>query len=436
VSLAASPDGQWVAYRRGRDVALYAGGAAPAVGRVTLDADDADHALVGPPNMLVAVVRDDTPRVVLYQPPYLDPVARLELDVPMRIAAVTGPRVVLVSLDGKQVQIVRVAGRALSSQLIELEGPPEFAVGLERSQILFGLLRKLEVWDAVAGRPVLRMQLQLPPGPRTVGAAHGHLWVTRPNSDEVFVYRLSDGRPFRHAVGAPVEEVIHHPLSPVIVVVTARGLVRLHCFAHSLTVIDAPWTPGMALGLHVTGEDISLLGIIDGDPEPWRVPLAGTGAPTINGEAPEPAAATLGDRLRARHADPAPEPDGVEDAEPPSAGPTRLRSFRDRAGASAADASAPSGGLARVARGAASGRAREWREQVAAYAMELARGAEAEVPVVAVDCELGELAHRLGLAANARRLLVALYGLYLVGEPALSIASLAHALGDWKEPPR
>ena len=74
---------------------------------------------------------------------------------------------------------------------------------------------------------------QLPPPPRTVGAAQGHLWATRPNSDEVFVYRLSDGRPFRHYAGAPIREVICHPASPLIVLVTPRGLVRLHCFAHS-----------------------------------------------------------------------------------------------------------------------------------------------------------------------------------------------------------
>ncbi|MDQ3300141.1 MAG: hypothetical protein M3619_26465, partial [Myxococcota bacterium] len=252
-----SVDGQWVAIRRGREISLLAAGAAPAVGMVTLDHDDADHALVGPPTMLAIVTRDATPRVTLHQPPYLDAVARLDLEMPMRIAAITGPRIALVSADGKHVQIVRAAGRALSSQTLELESSVEFAVGLERSQVLFSLLKKLEVWDTVAGRPLLRMQLQLPPAPRTVGPAQGHIWAMRPGSDEVFVYRLSDGRPFRHLIGAPVEHVIYHPASPVVVFVTARGLVRLHCFAHSLTVVDAPWARGHALAQLVTGDDIT-----------------------------------------------------------------------------------------------------------------------------------------------------------------------------------
>ena len=144
----------------------------------------------------------------------------------MRLAAVSGQRLVLLSTDHKKVQIVRGAGRSLAPQTVDPRGPVEFAVGLERNQVLLGLLRKLEVWDAVSGRPLLRLQLQLPPPPRTVGAAQGHLWVTRPGSDEVFIYRLSDGRPFRHYVGAPVEDVICHPSSPVVVLVTPRGVLR------------------------------------------------------------------------------------------------------------------------------------------------------------------------------------------------------------------
>jgi hypothetical protein len=75
-----------------------------------------------------------------------------------------------------------------------------------------------------------------------------------------------------------------------------------------------------------------------------------------------------------------------------------------------------------------------WREPLAAFGLELVRGVDGELPVVPVDCELGDLAHRLSLSSAARRALIALYGLYLVGEPALSIARLAHALADWTEP--
>jgi hypothetical protein len=261
--IATSPDGQWAAIRRGREVSLLAGGAGPATARIELSTDDADLIIVGPPSVLVIVTRGAAEggasgnRLVLHQPPYLDAVAQLELDAPMRIAAVTGPRIALVSTDGKAVTIVRIAGRALSAAPVEPGSPVEFAVGLERNQVLFGLLRKLEAWDAVSGRPLLRMQLQLPPPPRTVGPAHGHVWATRAGGDDILVYRLSDGRPFRHHIGAPIEEVVCHPSSPLLIIVTMRGLVRLHCFAHSLTVIDAPWQPGMSLGQLVVGDDIS-----------------------------------------------------------------------------------------------------------------------------------------------------------------------------------
>ncbi|HMG19960.1 MAG TPA: hypothetical protein VK607_01540, partial [Kofleriaceae bacterium] len=195
-----SPDGQWAAVKRGREVVLLAGGAGPATSRVELPTEEADLVLVGPPSVLAVVTRgaavDGTPcnRVVLYQPPYLDAVAGHELDAPMRIAGLTGSRIVLVSLDAKSVIIVRVAGRALAIQSVDPGSPVEFAVGIERNQVLFGLLRKLESWDAVSGRPLLRMQLPLLPPPRVVGPAYGFLWVTRPGTDDIVVCRLSDGR--------------------------------------------------------------------------------------------------------------------------------------------------------------------------------------------------------------------------------------------------
>ena len=481
-----SPDGQWAAVRQGREVALLANGAGPATARLELDSEDADLVIVGPPSVLVIVTRagpghgeSTANRLVLHQPPYLEAVARLDLEVPMRIAGVTGPRIALVSLDGKAVTIVRVAGRALSAQAIEPSSPVEFAVGLERNQLLFGLQRKLEAWDAVSGRPLLRMQLPLPPPPRVVGPAHGHLWATRLGSDEILVYRLSDGRPFGHSAGAPISEVICHPGSPLLILVTPRGLVRLHCFAHALTAIDAPWRPGMALAQLVVGDDICLLGVpaqhgepdAEQDDEPWRVPIGGPGAPPIALEPPEASSeplVTAADKLRAMRerapseaVEPAPPRARDRSAEPadPASWRTRDRGVepaetappyaRDR-GLDIEPAAPPRAGE----RGAAprrlwlgdrrvhAGDARtgesatsdpSWREPLAAYATELLRGAEAEIPAVAADTELGQLVHRLDLPASARDTLVVLYGLYLTGEPTLPIARLARTLGSWTE---
>src|ERR1041384_2699311 len=171
---------------------------------------------------------------------------------------------------GRAGRVGRIAGRALSAQPIDPASAVEFAVGLERNQVLFSLFRKLEAWDAVSGRPLLRMQLALPPAPRIVGPAHGHVWATRSGSDEILVCRLSDGRPFLHHLGASILDVVCHAASPLLILTTARGLVRLHCFAHALTVIDSPWEPGAALGQLVVGEDIALLGMGERDDEPWR----------------------------------------------------------------------------------------------------------------------------------------------------------------------
>lgn len=436
-----SPDGQWAAIRRGREVSLLANGAGPATARIELDTEDADLIIVGPPSVLVIVTRAaadgaGTNRLVLYQPPYLDAVAQLDLEVAMRISAVTGPRIALVSLDGKAVTIVRVAGRALSAQALDTGSPVEFAVGLERNQVLFGLLRKLEAWDAVSGRPLLRMQLQLPPPPRTVGPAHGHVWAMRPGSEDIMVCRMSDGRPFRHHIGAPIDEVVCHPASPLLIVVTERGLVRLHCFAHSLTVIDAPWQPGVPLAQLVIGEDISLLGAPDGADEPWRVPIGGAGAPAItleSADAPSEPPLTAAGKLRAMRERAL--PDLIDPGRTQAAGSAAVPAtgHGGRGDAVAASPAPVPAAHPAARRPTEPARARAWREPLATFAADLVRGTDAELPVVAVDTELGQLAHRLALPAAARRALVVLYGLHLVGEPGLAIARLALALGDWTE---
>jgi hypothetical protein len=213
--------------------------------------------------------------------------------------------------------------------------------------------------------------------------------------------------------------------------VTARGLVRLHCFAHSLTVIDAPWQPGIPLAQLVVGDDISLLGMALHDDEPWRVPISGAGAPAITLEGAEGSIeplATAADKLRAMRERTAP---GSIDPGPPRSEDRIVPTGTYHDG----DATPPAGprAAAAVPRAFDPTRAQAWREPLAAFGADLARGTAAEVPVVATDTELGQLAHRLALPTGARRALVVLYSLHLVGEPGLAIARLAHALGDWTE---
>lgn len=431
--LGTSLDGQWAIVRRGRGVEIFEHAKAPSVGRIELDEDDVDLAFVGPPTVLAAVTRGPTAsNVRLYIPPYVDSVAQLDLERPMKLAAITGPRLILVSADGKTVQILRVAQRALASSTIDVGSAVEFTVGLERNQVLFGLLRKLEVWDAISARPLLRLQLQLPPPPRTIGAAHGHLWVTRPGSDEVFIYRLSDGRPFRHHVGSPVEEVIAHPGSPLIVMITKRGLVRLHCFAHSLSIVDAPWTAGMAITQLVTGERVSLIGMGDNDEEPWSVPIGGTTTMTMTSETADPPAvmAAKAEKARARAVATSEATAQASVVDPPSAPvsapvPTQVA------------VAPPVSVLPPVPPPTSASRtllpSPVWRDPLRAFGLGLSRGVDIDVPLVDPDSELSELAHRLALPAPARRALIVLYASYLVGQPALPIGRLADVLGDWIE---
>jgi hypothetical protein len=383
LTLVTSPDGQWAAAREDRQLVLLPGAGGAPTAKVELTSADVDIAVVGPPTAVVVLSRDPAARgITLYAPPYLEAAAHLDLDDDARIAAVSGPRLAVATSDGKHVAIVRSAGRALATQKIEIGGPIELIVGLERNQLLFGLPKKLEVWDAVSGRPLLRAQFQLPPPPRLLGTAAGHLWAMQTGSDEIFLYRLSDGRPFRHYAGASITDVICHPASPIVVLVTPKGLVRLHSYAHSLTLIDGAPEQRGALALHVAGDDISIVGFTGQGAELWRLPINGAGVGTVT-------RASIGT---------------------PTEAPA--------APASEATRSAPTA---------------RWRDSLVSYAGELVRGAEAELPVLAIDNELAQLAHRLSLTTPARRALIALYALHLVGE-TLSIAALAKALGDWTEP--
>ncbi|MGN6109445.1 MAG: hypothetical protein ACTHU0_30335 [Kofleriaceae bacterium] len=271
-----SADGQWVAIRRGREIALLARGEGAPVARIQLESDDADLTFAGPPHALAVVARDRATRVVLYPPPTFEAAAGIELDARLHLATTTGPRLALLSRDGKLLRVIRTAGRALGVQPIEVDSAVELAVGLGRNQLLLGLYKRLEMWDAVSGRSLQRSSLPLPPPPRTVGFAKGHLWATRSGTDEVLVYRLSDGRPFVHQAGSPVERVISHPASPSIVLVTRTGLVRLNCFAHGLSPIATAglaWTLATPLALLPAGDEIYLIGIGFGAETPWRVSI-------------------------------------------------------------------------------------------------------------------------------------------------------------------
>jgi len=384
-AIATSADGVWAAIRVGSTLSVIEQPPTEVstTPTVQLATDVVDLAIVIPGGIVVVEHAPGAPsRVLLLSLPELEATAAIELDATYRIVACTGTRLVLGNGTAQYV-IVRVAPRALAAQALE-SGVADFVAGMDKHQLVFGLAKKIEIWDAVSGRPMVKLQLQLPPPPRLVGTALGHLFVTRPGSDEVYVYRLSDGRPFRHQAGSKVERTISHPSSGIVVLVTPRGLVRINCFAHSVTMIDSPYTPGTALAIHGTGDAVTLLGVSETGAA-WRVGLEAHAAPSESVSVP-PAFPT----------------------------PSQLVPM------------VPITPIAPVVQ------RRSWRPALVETAHVLLRGELTSI-TLPDDSELTQLAVRLGLGAAAHRALATLYALYLIGETP-SIALLAQLTEDWTEP--
>ena len=480
-ALVTSADGRWAAARRGRVISVLSAGAGPVRAQLELPTEDVELAWVGSPPMLAVTALRATPPMMALYTADLAPIAQLELAAHSQVITATGQRVVL-SADARKLVLVRATPKSLVGQTIDPGAPFDLVVGLDREQLLIAVARRLEIWDSAAGRPALRLNLPLPPMPRVAGHAQGHLWVFQPGGEEVFIYRLSDGRPFRHHAYAPITAVVSHPLSPLVVIVTPRGLVRLHCTAHSLVLVDSPWVPDTALAMLAVGEDITLLGLAPGadDSVPWRAVLATSAASSATaGEGDEPveakgaaaeARAGIPDSharliaLTARAAggnpvEPARSSDPVggsapgsvaasaSDAQGPTAARPELVPTTDARGARGSGV----GAGADVGAGAGAGResvvmaaawsprdptaafAANWRAEYVDAGLALAAGGRADRLPRELGGELRVLADRWRLGAGARRALGALYALHVVGAAPIPVAQLAHALGDWPD---
>lgn len=399
VSLAASPTGAWIARRTGAQLSLHAAARLSEALHVELERDDVDVAFAGPPDQLVVVVRGAaTTQVLLYNPPDLEIAARAEVDGRAELAAVTGQRVALVTGEHRTMVLVRCAPRALVVQPTESGPLVEAVVGLEEQKLLVVQPKKIEQWDAVSRRPMLRLNLPLPPAPRLLGAAKGNFWAAQPGKDALVIYRASDGRPFEHRVGAGVVAVASNLASPHIAVATERGLVRVHAFAHTTTAMGA--RSAAALAQAVVGEDPILYGCDDAQAL-WKVSLA-DGAPIERQVVASPGSGG-GRGISIEPIGAAPKVSKLAPARPSDA-----RAWRDALCAWTEEA------LARHAREGA-----------------LARPAPLDDPAVPFDAALSALGDRV--SPTGRRALALLYGAWLRGEPRLPIATVAAALGGGDE---
>ncbi len=285
LSLHPSPDGQWCAVRRGKQTAWYALGPTAGVEplaepttRVELPEPASELLLIGPPTQAITVTRSgDTTSLQLLSMPKLERIAALSLAGRWMAATVTGSRAALLAEDARTCTVVRAAGKSLVAQVIDPgSGLIDHVLGMERQQLAVATTKKIEVWDAVSARPLTRLQLQLPPPPRTVGSAAGHWWILR--AEQILLVRLSDGRPFLHNLGASIRAVVSHPASPWLVVATSRGLVRISCYAHAMVELEAPSAEAYAIA--PAGDEAVLIGAGGFAQSPWVMRLSASAAAT------------------------------------------------------------------------------------------------------------------------------------------------------------
>lgn len=338
-------------------------------------------------HVLVAQVIQDQTTISALAIPGLAVVAQLQLPGTWSMRCVTGQRVVLVAANDQRVALIRVATKALSVIEFELGAPAEFVVPLEKQQILIGAGKKLEAYDALTGRPTMRVNVALPPAPRMLGVAQGHLWITRAGSDSLLIVRLSDGRTFPHVLGAEPLNVYTDLRSPYLVIQTAKGLVRLHCFAHSLVAIGTP--AAEAYALQPNGDETVLVGMTEHDATPWRASLAASTAASASGAVINPSSVT-------------PTPSQV-----PGTGTGTTRAI---AGA--------------------------WRSKLVTLDA-AALDSAAVRSLVTQDSGLARWCASAGCSDQALLTVTHLYARYLRGAPPLPTAELAHWLGDhdagWQE---
>ncbi|MBP9204577.1 MAG: hypothetical protein KBG28_11475 [Kofleriaceae bacterium] len=392
--LAVSPDGRWAALASAGRLSLHDLTADGGVASVVVGAD-LELALVeaaaGAPVLVVVERRpgDGATTLTARALPGLDELARLELADAHELAGVVGPRLAVLRRADRRLLLIRVASRAFMPHPGDLGAGIEFALGLERGQLLVGTSKKVEILDPASGRPTARVGLPLPAAPRQLGAAAGHLWCVRVGRDEITSFRLSDGRPWVQLLGSPITTVASNPGTPTVVVATAQGAFRLHCLTRSASALTVP--AASALALAVRDGQVEVIGV---DPAGalWRAPLVQVG----------------------------PAPSGDHPVTAPTARPAA-----NRDGAAAPSVVEPRAGEDDPS----------WRDGLVAWAAEIERGGnERDLPVVPAATRLARLADSVP-AGPARRLLFALYGSYLQGQPRLALARAARVGGDggWRE---
>ncbi|HTJ41051.1 MAG TPA: hypothetical protein VL463_03120 [Kofleriaceae bacterium] len=408
VSLAASPTGAWVARRTGAQLTLHAAARLGEALAIELATDDVDITFAGPPDQLVVVARaPGATQVLLYNPPDLEIAARAEIEGKAELAGVTGPRLALITGEHRTLVLVRCAPRALVVQPTESGPLVEAAIGLEDNKLLVVQPKKIEQWDAIARRAMLRLNLPLPPLPRLLGAAKGNFWSAVAGRESVYVYRASDGRAFEHRLEGAVIAAASSLASPYIAVATDAGLLNVHAFAHTTTSLGA--RTAAALAQAVVADEPILYGC-DGADALWRLSLV--------------------------------EGASIERQQIATSSSTASSSGGRGLKLDLGQGSSGKPAVAKLVKPAKGGEgSRTWRESLVqwcedAFAREkrsemLVKPEPIDDPQIPFDAALSVMGDRI--SPTARRTLALLYGGWLRGTPAINISALAAVLGGGED---
>lgn len=382
----------------------------------------------GPPRWLGFVGAQlallDGDELIALDLPSLAEGARVALPPGLGALAVVGDRVALGGA-GLTVVVARLLGRKIDLSDFTMTVAAQHVLPLPDHELLVVSAARTDVVDAVSKRVSARLHLPLPPTPREAGTTNGlrYVWTFTHGRPELFVVRLSDGRPFQQLLDAPVRAVHASVGGAWVVADTDAGPRRVHTQTLAAHAVDADLRQAAC----VTGGAEPALYWLDAALRLQRTPLTGQAVAPADGVARvggvrmevEPMGTIGGPRRESLAHAAAPRPTTAALAPlAPTAAP---------APAAPAPAATSTSATPRPAAGPA---ALDWRVHLAEWARAVTTGKDLATPPL--DPPLADLARRAELGPDGARALALLYGAWVAGEPRLALAVAARTVA-WDE---
>ncbi|MBE7451710.1 MAG: hypothetical protein HS111_23320 [Kofleriaceae bacterium] len=240
----------------------------------------------GPPRWLGFVGAQlallDGDELIALDLPSLAEGARVALPPGLGALAVVGDRVALGGA-GLTVVVARLLGRKIDLSDFTMTVPAQHVLPLPDHELLVVSAARTDVVDAVSKRVSARLHLPLPPTPREAGTTNGlrYVWTFTHGRPELFVVRLSDGRPFQQLLDAPVRAVHASVGGGWVVADTDAGPRRVHTQTLAAHAVDADLRQAAC----VTGGAEPALYWLDAALRLQRTPLTGQAVAPADGVA-------------------------------------------------------------------------------------------------------------------------------------------------------